>query len=229
MVTDCCNNSFSPEVDFTDERNPSWVKTMCFSMVKIYRGLESGNFCRGTGVFCSVKDETNEFKGILTAFHVLPFPKFPIDELYTYDLKLGRGYILRKWNKQMLRFIWFNRVLDTIFLCLKDNCFEHFDEYEFVPLSTESFSPSVNNPIPIGILHYPNGENLKYSFGHLVLKISTYQLYHSATIYGGSSGGPIFYEKTQSRKVEIIASCRGNGSAYGSEIESTSPTTLPQT
>ena len=141
----------------------------------------------GTGFFCKIPFGKETMKVLMTNEHVLKEKN--LKENKKLNLLLNDEKEVLIINLEIERKSYFNKDYDVTLIELKeedkikdyleldDNLFQDNAEIIYVDKS-------------IYILHYPNGNEAKISYG-ILHNIEKYNILHKCTTYEGSSGSPI--------------------------------------
>ena len=163
---------------------------------------------KGTGFFCKVKVGGELIPVLITNYHVVndDFMKqnqkltfYIKNDLHSIDIKYNKIYssIRDKYDMMIIRLK--EGEVDN-YLEIDDNIFDNsVDDYE-----NES----------IYILHHPNAEGAKVSFGKGIEEVNDYDIKHLCHTEPGSSGGPILSRITN----KVIGIHKGSKTKYGKSV-----------
>ncbi len=110
---------------------------------------------RGTGALFSIKSESREIKGLITAFHVLPYHAFGIEAINLMGND-KEWYILSQTDVKCL---WINKILDITFMAFSEQGLAKFNGKQFYHIKPETVTQTKNSD-EIRVLQYANGESL---------------------------------------------------------------------
>ena len=152
------------------------------SICKIYK-------CNGTGFFCNILHNNDNFKALITNYHV-------INEKYIKDNKIIKISLNDDKEEKDLelnnREIYLNEEYDITIIGIKnsDKINANYLELDDNIFKDNSEFYYENNSIYI--LHYQNRDKALVSYG-IINKIEDNDISHNCCTQGGSSGSPIIY------------------------------------
>ena len=196
--------------DRIDQGLPQGVKEAIPIYETEYKSKENcicsinGNL-NGTGFFCKIEFEGKLIPVLITNYHVVnddfmnqnqKLTFYIKNDLHSIDIKYNKIYSSIRDEYDMMIIRLKEGEVDN-YLEIDDNIFDNsVDDYE-----NES----------IYILHHPNAEGAKVSFGKGIEEVNDYDIKHLCHTEPGSSGGPILSRMTN----KVIGIHKGSIVKYG--------------
>ena len=151
----------------------------------------------GTGFFCKIKYKDTLIPVLMTNYHIID-DKFIEENNYIKFYINNNSQIIDNINKNDILYSSPNKddKYDIMIIKLKEN-----DDYDIKYLEIDENIFKYNSELhykndPIYILHYPNSEKAKVSYGKGFEKINDFDMKHFCNTEPGSSGGPILSSMT---------------------------------
>ena len=160
---------------------------------------------KGTGFFCKVKVGGELTPVLITNYHVVNDDFMNQNQKLTFYIKNDLHSIDIKYNKinSSIRDKY-----DMMIIRLKEG-----EVNNYLEIDENIFDNSVDDykNESIYILHHPNAEEAKVSFGSGIEKENDYDIKHKCHTEPGSSGGPILSKITN----KVIGIHKGSKTKYG--------------
>ena len=151
----------------------------------------NGNM-KGTGFFCKVKVEGNLTPVLITNYHVVDDDFMNQNQKLTFYIKNTKYSI--NIDKDSKIYSSIRNKYDMMIIRLKEGEVNNYLEIDENIFKDESIYNYKNEGIYI--LHHPNAEEAKVSFGKGIEEVNDYDIKHLCHTEPGSSGGPILSKIT---------------------------------
>ena len=165
----------------------------------------NGNM-KGTGFFCKIDVEGKLTPVLITNYHVVNDDFMNQNQKLTFYIKNDLHSIDIKYNKI---YSSIRDKYDMMIIRLKEGEVNNYLEIDENIFKWDSIYNYKNESIYI--LHHPNAEEAKVSFGSGIEKVNDYDIKHFCHTEPGSSGGPILSKITN----KVIGIHKGSKTKYG--------------
>ena len=172
----------------------------------------NGNM-KGTGFFCKIESIGELIPVLITNYHVVNDDFMNQNQKLTFYIKNDLHSIDIKYNKI---YSSIRDKYDMMIIRLKEgevNNYLEIDENIFKDESIYNYKNEI-----IYILHHPNAEEAKVSFGSGIEKENRYDIKHKCHTEPGSSGGPIL-SKITNKVIGIHKGSIGNKYNLGTFLD----------
>ena len=205
-VMDCMGDSYTEYTPAAALERNHWLRKAFDSICMIYYKLPNGKLTyRGTGFVGEVQIGAKRLRGLFTAYHVIPNSALKLERFLLHFSTISQT--MTDFPKNGV--YWANAILDVIFITWPKNP-DILGSSTFLNLGPLGYiSPLMDPsaPVVISVLHHPLGQAIQYSNGRIHGFLGGFQLYHTATCDGGSSGAPILRDLTNSNQEVFPAPC----------------------